>query len=117
MSLPWLVLGASGQVGYFLLRRLAARGDEVVAVTRGEPPAWAQPLERVRWVRGDLFRDCTPPGARTLLSAGPLDGLAAWLERDDVAAERRDPLQNGIADLPARAEHEPARGRPFGHLN
>src|SRR5689334_17580513 len=89
MSAPWLVLGASGQVGYFVLRRLGLRADEVVAVSRGDPPAWSRGLERVRWVKGDLFRDCAPPQAETVISAGPLDGLAAWLERSDPVPPRR----------------------------
>ena len=85
--MSWLVLGASGQVGHFVLQRLAARDDDVVAVSRGDPPAGA--TARVRWIRGDLFRGFAPPDATTIVSAGPLDGLAAWLERGDLAAPRR----------------------------
>src|SRR5438128_441569 len=78
---PWLVLGASGQIGYFLLQRLSQRGERVVAVSRHSPPTWADRLPQVGWRSGDLFRDLPALAATRIISAGPLDGLAAWLER------------------------------------
>ncbi|NID16793.1 SDR family oxidoreductase [Luteibacter yeojuensis] len=69
-----LVIGASGQIGRFLLPRLDAEGIEYLALSRnavsGDP----------RWLRGEL------PGAmpelpplRAVISLGPLDHLAPWL--------------------------------------
>ncbi|MGY3232072.1 nucleoside-diphosphate-sugar epimerase [Luteibacter sp. HA06] len=69
-----LVIGASSQIGYFLLPRLAALDESVLALSR-------QPRDdRPGWLVGHL------PGGMPLLPAlkaivclGPLDGLAAWL--------------------------------------
>ncbi|MCC6559859.1 MAG: NAD(P)-dependent oxidoreductase [Xanthomonadales bacterium] len=73
---PPLVLGASGQVGYFLLQRL---GRDVIAVARNIP-SWSSG-ERCRWRCLDLWTATAPPASAQLISAGPLDGCVAWLER------------------------------------
>ncbi len=87
----WLVLGASGAVGRVLLSRLAVAVPPVatIALTRGDPPPWAAPLTAVSWRRGDLFRDRVADRIDTVLSAGPLDGLVAWLARDAPPQLRR----------------------------
>jgi nucleoside-diphosphate-sugar epimerase len=87
----WLVLGASGAVGRELLRRLGAAVPSVpvIALTRGDTPAWAATMGTVAWRRGDLFRDRIAERVDTILSAGPLDGLVAWLARDPPPALRR----------------------------
>lgn len=90
----WLVFGATGSVGRFLLSRLDRRGESVLAVSRRPPPAWSEGLERTRWIRLDLFgerldRDLHAP---RVLSAGPLDGFAdaclhaAWPEGTRIVA-------------------------------
>lgn len=71
-----LVLGASGQVGYFLLQRL---GRDVSAVARNIP-SWSSG-ERANWRCLDLWTATAPPASTQLISAGPLDGCVAWLER------------------------------------
>lgn len=79
----WLVLGATGAVGRFLLPALANAQPPVttIALSRGDAPPWTAALDRVQWRRGDIFRDSVPEDFDTVLSAGPLDGLLAWLER------------------------------------
>lgn len=76
----WLVAGATGAVGRCLLARLA-RGDEPVwAISRAAMPD----SKPVCWLQVDLYaaQPPAPPAAIThLLSAGPLDGLAAWCRR------------------------------------
>lgn len=81
-----VVLGARGAVGRALVERLDADGESAIAVTRGALPVWAAAASRCRWRRADLYADSGAladlPPPLTVLSAGPLDGLAAWLERD-----------------------------------
>ena len=78
-----LVLGGSGAVGRFLLRRLSAADTSAVALSRGAPPSWSAGWSSVEWWRGGLPH--TPlsdlPAAPVLLSAGPLDALADACER------------------------------------
>ncbi|MGN2249203.1 NAD-dependent epimerase/dehydratase family protein [Frateuria sp. GZRe14] len=71
-----VVFGASGQIGHFLLPRLRARGEPVIAVSR-EPHADS---EGVRWVRGGL-PDAVPTlsAVSAIVSYGPLQPFARWL--------------------------------------
>ena len=77
-----LVLGATGAIGRELLRRLAHATPpvHVVALTRqaSTPFEVDSPVE---WRRGDIFRDTITDRVDTVVSAGPLDGLVSWLER------------------------------------
>lgn len=68
-----LILGASSQIGRFLLPRLDQADIEWLAVSR-------QPLADPRWRQGTLphAMPCLPP-LRAILSSGPIDALAAWL--------------------------------------
>lgn len=77
-----LVLGATGPVGRELLARLAIALPpvQVVALAR-HPPAPLVLDQRIAWRRGDLCRDAITDPVDAVLSAGPLDGLADWLER------------------------------------
>jgi nucleoside-diphosphate-sugar epimerase len=74
-----IVIGGSGAVGRFLLRRLVAAGHSAGVLSRKDVPAWARQWSRLQWQRGALpqfaLADC-PPTAH-LLGAGPLDVLAA----------------------------------------
>ena len=85
-----LVLGGSGAVGRFLLRRLHAAGDGAVALSRRPPPRWAQSWRTIRWQRGGLptTRLADFASAECLLSAGPLDALAEACERSLPASLR-----------------------------
>ena len=80
---PWL-LGASGQVGLFLQRRL---GDVVVPCARSVP-AWAMG-QAARWRLFDLWRSADAPACERLISAGPLDACVDWLARVGPGALRR----------------------------
>lgn len=85
MTLPVVVTGASGQIGWALLPRLASQWQDVGAVSRGRP-GWADRLPGIAWRRAKL-RDGWPEGlaCERLVHAGPLE-LAAPLVRP--AAER-----------------------------
>ncbi len=73
-----LVLGASGQIGHFLLPELRAREVIVEAVSRQPHAA----REGITWTRFDLYHvgDAQHP-PDVVFSAGPLDGLMRWLSR------------------------------------
>ena len=80
---PWL-LGASGQVGHFLRLRF---GHDCVPCGRAVP-AWAG-AETSRWRVLDLWTSDDVPACTHLVSAGPLDGCVAWLQRVGPGALRR----------------------------
>src|SRR5690348_2511851 len=85
---PVLVFGASSQIGFFLLPMLAERGARVLAVSRR---AQVGGKGGVTWLRGELPE--RPPldvaEVEAIASFGPLDALAAWLERNPVPGLRR----------------------------
>ena len=73
-----LVVGATSQVGHFLLALLADEGIQPLALTRQE--SWPSSVVPVRWLRGDLGKSMpVVPPLSWIFSAGPLDALAAWL--------------------------------------
>lgn len=81
-----LVLGGSGLIGVPLLRLLRRQGIVAAAVTRApQPPAGLVGL--AQWRSGPQYDLYAPaagaswPRSTTVFSAGPLDALAAWLER------------------------------------
>jgi nucleoside-diphosphate-sugar epimerase len=76
----FLLLGASGLVGRAVL---AAGTDGVVAVSRHAA------ADASGAVRGDLYRDTIAFDGDTVLSAGPLDGLVAWLGRENPRGLKR----------------------------
>lgn len=84
---PVLVFGASSQIGFFLLPMLVERGARVLAVSRN---AHAGP-DGMTWLRGDLPDN--PPRdvseVQSVLSFGPMDALAAWLDGASLPALRR----------------------------
>lgn len=71
-----LVFGASSQIGHFLLPRLRARGESIVALSRKPRPEQAG----VQWLQGDL-PDRIPAMAQpsAVINFGPLASFAAWL--------------------------------------
>lgn len=102
-----LCFGASGAVGRFLAPRLVSAGRDVVAVTRAAPPVDALP--GVRWLRGDLAGAvAVPAGAAAVVSAGPLDHFAAWLDRTDLAGVRRVVALGSMSAASKRASTDPA---------
>lgn len=117
----WIVFGATGAVGRRVRSRLHAQAASVLALSRF-PQVPEVPGER--WQRIDLYRD-PPPGLRAagvVLSAGPLDGLAACAARADwppgtrivalssLSVETKhdsiDPYERGLADRLRAAETE-----------
>lgn len=69
-----LVIGASSQIGHFLLPRLAAAGEDVLALSR-------QPRnDSSHWLVGQL-PDAMPalPALKAIVCLGPLNWLAHWL--------------------------------------
>jgi uncharacterized protein YbjT (DUF2867 family) len=75
-----LVIGASGQIGRFLLPRLVDAGFDPLPLSRNPPQGDA------RWLRGGL-PDAMPalPPLRAVVSLGPLDHLAPWLSATRLA--------------------------------
>lgn len=81
-----MVFGASSQIGHFLLPRLRARGDAVVALSRRD----RAPVDGVAWLRGEL-PDRVPDVGRplALISFGPLLPFARWLSSITVSPGTR----------------------------
>lgn len=118
-----LLFGASGLVGREVLIRATATGDRMHAVSRS--PSVRGDSASVRWYGGpswDLFTGDGPwpEPMDVVVGAGPLDALAAWLERVRPAAPTRlvalsstsvvtktassDPAERALVDRLARAE-------------
>ncbi len=71
-----LVFGGSSQIGHFLLPRLLASGEPILALSR-QPRL---PQSGVQWLQGAL-PDAVPalPTLSAIISFGPLQALAGWL--------------------------------------
>jgi len=65
------VLGASSQIGYFLLSRLAQAHYSVLAISRKGAPKWGV-LNNICWLQHDLDEQALPNDASVLISAGSL---------------------------------------------
>lgn len=77
------VVGASGQVGYFLVPMLLGQGIELAALSRRERPPQVAAHPRLHWLVGALEQDWPQTAdIDCLISAGPLDTLAAALDRN-----------------------------------
>lgn len=82
-----LVLGASGQIGRFLIPKLLARGYRVVALSRAPRTSSTKNLH---WIQGDLFSAMEDPGpVDAIFSLGPLNGFARWIEHADLHGHPR----------------------------
>lgn len=81
-----LVLGGSSQIGHFLLPRLCESGEPVVALSR-HPRATTDAVE---WVQGRLPDQMPPlPRLSAIISFGPLQALAEWLEHAEIRGTPR----------------------------
>jgi nucleoside-diphosphate-sugar epimerase len=74
-----VVLGASSQIGWFLLPRLVASGYSVAALSRTGQPEHYPALPQVRWIQSLELRQ-TAGHASAVLSAGPLELVPAILD-------------------------------------
>ena len=92
----FLIFGATGQIGRFLLPRLAATGAQVCAFSRNPPAATQQAAapqataSHITWIRGNLNAtvEALPP-VEIICSLGPLDMFADWFERYPGTGTRR----------------------------
>ncbi|RAN79828.1 hypothetical protein B5P43_11370 [Bacillus sp. SRB_336] len=76
-----LVFGGSSQIGHFLLPRLLATGEPVLALSRSPRP----PQTGVTWLPGSLPSAVPPlPPVSAIVSFGPLPDLAEWLAHVDL---------------------------------
>jgi len=112
------VFGASGQIGHFLLPRLRARGEPVIAVSR-RPHADG---DGVRWLEGGL-PDAVPmlPPVSAIISFGPLLPFAQWLAATAPADAPRIIATSSMsaqskADSQVPAEREIARQLKQGEM-
>jgi nucleoside-diphosphate-sugar epimerase len=83
----FIIFGASGAAGRFLLPQLTGRGDRVFAVSRRPRPSAA----RIAWLVGDLLGETPLPAqdVDVILSLGPLDAFSTWFERTPPGGVRR----------------------------
>jgi nucleoside-diphosphate-sugar epimerase len=106
-----VVFGASGQIGHFLLPRLRARGEPVIAVSRQRHVDG----DGVHWVEGGL-PDGVPglPPASAIICFGPLLPFARWLAAVAPTNAPRIVATSSMsaqskADSPVPAERQIAR--------
>lgn len=102
-----LVFGATGQIGRFLLPELVRHGVEVEAVSRDAQVAQSG----VTWNRFDLYLNGdAAQRPEVVFSAGPLDGVLAWLSRTRHRPTRIIAFSSTSAmtkqDSPDRAERD-----------
>lgn len=71
-----VVLGASGQIGIFLIPRLLSAGFQVRAISRKPRPSWYPEFSDVQWLMPESIDSGALSGAELLVSAGPIS-LAA----------------------------------------
>ncbi|MDE3211053.1 MAG: NAD-dependent epimerase/dehydratase family protein [Pseudomonadota bacterium] len=82
-----LVIGGSSQIGRFLLPRLGASGEAILALSR-QPQA---PRAGVDWRHGALPGHMPEPlpALSAIISFGPLQPLADWLDRSALEGAPR----------------------------
>ncbi len=101
-----LVLGASGQIGRFLLPLLLDEGHEVLAVSRSEH---APTRTGLRWIHADLFAQMPQfQEVDAILSLGPLNGCAGWLARAHVPGRPRVVAFSSMSVVSKRESDDPA---------
>jgi len=86
-----LVLGGSGAVGRFVLRRWQAASRTARVLSRQPMPNWAAPWSGLTWHLGGLPHTALAelPPTPLLISAGPLDALVEAIARGQPQALRR----------------------------
>jgi nucleoside-diphosphate-sugar epimerase len=76
------VIGATSQIGHFLLPRLRMAGYEVIGVSRRSHADEADVSWRVGYLPDTMP---TLPAVKAIISFGPIDHLAWWLSHTDIA--------------------------------
>lgn len=106
--MPTLVIGATSQIGRFVLPALVARGESVVALTRAgarfEEPG-------VVWRSDSLESLGQVQGIGSVLSFGPMDALADWLSSHPPAPGIAVVATSSMSVASKRASHVPADRR------
>ncbi|WP_109124049.1 NAD-dependent epimerase/dehydratase family protein [Dyella sp. C11] len=100
-----VVFGASSQIGHFLLPRLRARGESVLALSRKPRPAQAG----VAWLQGELpgeVPDVGQPSA--VISFGPLKTFAEWLASTRLPSSTRVIATSSMSAESKQASDVPA---------
>jgi nucleoside-diphosphate-sugar epimerase len=100
-----LVFGASSQIGHFLLPRLRARGESIIALSRKPRPEQAG----VHWLQGDL-PDRVPAVVQpsAVINFGPLASFAAWLASAGLPATTRIVATSSMSAESKQASDVPA---------
>lgn len=101
-----LVLGASGQIGRFLVPRLLDRGHDLILMSRVPR---VSTHARLRWTVGDLN---DPAAAETLhvdtvFSLGPLDAFSTWLAHARIGHAGRIVAFGSMSALSKRDSADP----------
>ena len=99
----WVVLGASGQIGHFLIGRLRDAGEPALALSRRAPERGVQ-QGSIRWLRGDLDSEMPALACERLVSAGPLDACARWLAGPSALGSCRALVAFSSTSLESKAE-------------
>lgn len=101
-----LVLGASSQIGHFLLPRLHAGGYAVLALSRVE----RAPAPGMSWLRGGLpdgMPETVPP-LTAIISYGPLWAFAQWLQQAPLQGAPRVVATSSMSAQSKRDSSVPA---------
>lgn len=111
--MPVFVFGATSQIGHFLLSRIVASGDRVIACSRQRRSNDAG----VCWLQGSL-PDTVPtlPPLRAVVSFGPLDALASWLSGLEQAPAQRLVATSSMSVLSKRDSQVLAERELIGRL-
>ena len=81
MSRPQVaLLGASGQIGVFVIPRLVAAGFDVLAISRKASPEWFPDIAGVKWVRLESLKSGVNSEIQMLVSAGPVTVASQLIE-------------------------------------
>lgn len=80
--MPILVIGATSQIGYFLLARLRLQRRSVIALSRSPVDKHEKEIE---WMHGDVHSLKPMQGLDAIVSFGPMTRLAHWLAKHDRA--------------------------------
>jgi nucleoside-diphosphate-sugar epimerase len=110
-----LVFGGSGQIGRFLLPRLLASGESVVAVSREVQPERSD----VEWLPGRL-PDAVPPlpsPLSAIICLGPLNWFADWLSRATLIGSPRVIALSSMSAETKRESGIPAEREVSRQLN